>query len=678
VLGLGLALWSRPAEAQINLNLQEAQISELIKILSQATGKTFVPHDTLLSVKVTIVTPGPVSLDEAYKIFLAVLRIHQFTTVEEGNLVKIVPIADVKTEATRTYVEPSGQRLTGDAFVTQVVFLKFASADTLSNVLRPLVSVNGLILSEPSANAIVLTDTGDNVRRFLRLLESLDVEGARRQLEVYFLKYANAETLGRSLGSVLEHETRTEGGGANVLTPGGVQGLPSAGGAPAAPPSIVSDERTNALVAFGTPEQLVILASLVAKLDVPGTVERSTLHVYRLKHADAKDLSEILTAQVKDVNPSGDSNTSHVATMDRTALQQTSAPAAAPPSGPGPTQVVGQFEGKVTVTPDVSSNSLVIAAIPEDYRILQNVIEQLDERRTQVFVEALILEATAGAAQKIGVELRFPTDPNSSNVQPIGGTTFPVGNDPSAIGQVTQNPFSPPGGLVVGAVDGTISFNGRDFVNLAGLAQAVQSDNLINVLSAPHTTTLDNKEAEIIVGESRPFLRSQQSTDIGTVVNSFDFKDVGITLKFTPHLGVGGTVRLDLSVEITNFVSEAQNNVGAVTTTKRSVTTSVLVDSGQMAVIGGLMQDQETNAAARVPCLGSLPLAGWLFKSTSRDHRKTNLLIFVQPRILEDRQSLEELRQKKQQEFDEIKPKERTLSEDVKDILKQMETKPPK
>jgi general secretion pathway protein D len=347
-------------------------------------------------------------------------------------------------------------------------------------------------------------------------------------------------------------------------------------------------------------------------------------------------------------------------------------------AGPSPTLVVGQFESKVTVTPDPSSNSLVVGAIPEDYRVLESVINQLDERRTQVFVEALILEASTGAAQKIGVELRFPTDPNGSNVQPIGGTTFPVGSDPSVIGGLTQNPFNPPGGLVVGAVDGTIEFNGVQFVNLAGLAQAVQSDNSFNVLSAPHTTTLDNKEAEIVVGENRPFLRSQQSTDVGTVVNSFDFKDVGITMKFTPHIGVGGTVRLDLDVEITNFVSEAQNTPGAVTTTKRSVSTSVLVDSGQMAVIGGLMQDQQTNATARVPCLGSLPLAGWLFKATSRDHRKTNLLIFIQPQILLDRESLERLRLQKQQDFDTIKPRERTLKEDLRDILKQLEQKPPK
>jgi len=295
-----------------------------------------------------------------------------------------------------------------------------------------------------------------------------------------------------------------------------------------------------------------------------------------------------------------------------------------------------------------------------------------------VFVEALILEATTGATQKIGVELRFPTDPNSPDVQPIGGTTFPVGNDPSAIGSVTTNPLNPPSGLVVGAVDGTITFGGRDFANLGGLAQALQSDNAFNVLSAPHSTTLDNKEAEIIVGESRPFLRSQQSTDVGTLVSTFDFKDIGIKLRFTPHIGVGGTVRLDLYVEITNFVSEAQGAVGAVTTTKRSVSNAVLVDSGQMAVIGGLMQDQQTNATARVPCIGSLPLLGWLFKSTLRDHRKTNLLIFIQPKILVDQDSLEQLRDTKQHEYDTIKPRERSLKEDLQDLLKQLEQRPPK
>jgi general secretion pathway protein D len=587
-----------------------------------------------------------------------------------------VPITDVKSEATRTYLEDGAQRVAGDAFVTQVVFLEYASADALANVLRPLVSVNGLILAEPGSNSIVMTDTADNVRRFLRLLKSLDVEGARRQMEVFFLKHANAETLARSLASALERETRSDAGSA-VLQPGVVPGGGLDGGSPAPPPSLVPDARTNALIAFGTAEQLALISALIAKLDVPGTVERSTLHVYPLKHADAKDLAEILTAQVKG---SGEAEPISEARPEarREGMPAAGRTAAGQAAPAGPTQVIGQFESKVTVTADIASNALVIAAIPEDYRILEAVIEKLDQRRTQVFVEALILEATAGAAQKIGVELRFPTDPNSTSLEPFGGTSFPVGNDPSVIGQVATSPFTPPGGLVVGAFDGTIVFNGQEFFNLAGLAQAVQADNTFNILSAPHTTTLDNKEAEILVGENRPILRSQQSTDVGTLVSTFDFKDIGIKLRFTPHIGVGGTVRLDLAVEITNFVSEAQGAVGAVTTTKRSVSTSVLVDSGQMAVIGGLMQDQTMNATSRVPCLGSLPLAGWLFKATSKDHRKTNLLIFIQPRILEDQAGLEEVRRLKQQEFDTIKPKQRTLGEDLRDILKQLEARPPK
>ena len=665
-------LGSTPVYAQINLNLQDAQVSELIKILSAATGKTFIPHPGLASLKVNIVTPGEVSLDKAYRIFQAYLRLQGFTTVEDGEVVKIVPLTDVKAEATRVFIQGQQGRAAGDDFVTQVIFLRYAKADELANALRPMVSISGLIISEPSSNSILITDTGDNVRRFLRIVQALDVEGSRRQVEVFALRYANAEVLAETLAPILEKETRPEGVSYAPATPQGPGGAISAGGAPTPPLAIVPEPRTNTLVAFGTGEQIGLLATLISKLDLPGTIERTTLHVYRLKHANAKELAEILTAQVRESEPLDSEERDY--RPEELVNGVAPAPATAPASVP--TTVVGQFESKVTVTADPSTNSLVIAAIPEDYRVLENVIDQLDERRTEVFVEALILEATTGAAQKIGVELRFPLDPNDMSLQPIGGTTFPVGTDPSVIGQTGQSPLTPPGGLIVGAIEGTIEFNGREFLNLAGLVRALQSDSNFNVLSTPHTTTLDNQEAEVIVGQERPFLRSQQSTDVGTLVSTFDFKDIGIKLRVTPHVGVAETVRLDLYVEITNFLAEAQNTVGAVTTTKRSVRTSVLVDSGQMAVIGGLMQDQQNNATARVPCLGSLPLAGWLFKSSSQDRNKTNLLIFIQPRILDSKEDLEELRKAKSDEYENVKPREKSLGEDIKDIFEQLEQRP--
>ncbi len=651
-----LAVCALEALAGINFNMQDAEILGLIRILSEQTGKTFVPDEKLASVKVTVVSSREVGQAEAMRIFEAILRLNGFAMVEQGNMVKIVSARDAKSEGMPTLVARESRRR-GDSFVTQVIFLRYAAAESLVNILRPLVSVNGHVVAENGSNAIILTDGGANVRRFLGLVEALDVEGAQRQVRVFSLRHSGAESLARILSTLLDQQSMGRSGRRLSGSKGGVALSLGAGGVKVI---IVPDPRTNVLLASGTAEQLGLVERLLGELDVKETIERTSLHVYTLKNANAEALAKILTAHVKSALRPGPQSGSK-----------------AREGKPKSAVVVGQFESKVTVTADPATNSLVIGATPEDYRVVRDVVERLDVRRRQVFVQALMLEASASATQKLGVELRFTGDPADPGLAPIGGTTFPVGSDPSVVGQVIQNPLSPPGGLVVGAVDGTISFNGVEFLNIAGLARALQSDSGFNVLSMPHTTTLDNEESEIVVGEERPFLRSQQSTDVGTLVSNYDFKDIGIKLKFTPHISVGGTVRLELSVEITNFVAEAQGTVGAVTTTKRSVSTSILVETGQMAVIGGLMQEQLDRASSRVPCLGSVPVVGWLFKSSSKSRRKTNLLIFIEPRILPDRQSLEELRREKQKEFDDSKPQPKGIGKEIKGIIQQLEVRPP-
>jgi general secretion pathway protein D len=660
VLLLAVLVWVEPARSQINLNLQDADVLELVRIMSEATGRTFVPHEGLAGARVTIVSPGALSLAEAYRTFQTILRLRGFAAVEENGVVKIVPLQDVRTEAIPTTIEAAPAGVPSGAFVTHVEFLQHASAEELANLLRPLLSpTGGLIVADPSSNALLLVDTGDNVRRLLRIVTAIDVAGRERRMEIFFLQYASAREIAETLTSILTASDPRQV--SSSVSPGGLLPAGPAGGPPA-PPAVVADERTNSVLVYGTADQIALAATMIASLDRPATVERAMLHVYRVRHANAQHLAEVLGAQVRAAAEAG---------------SEAPAPSAAGAANAATTQVIGQFESRVTIAADPATNSLVVAATPEDYRVLRAVVEQLDERRAQVLVEALILEATTSASRRLGVELRFPLDPDRDGLQPIGGTTLPVGTDPSVIGSVTQNPLSPPGGLVVGAVEGFIEINGIEILNIAGLVRALQSDNSFNILSTPHTMTLDNQEAEIVVGEERPFLRSQQSTDVGTLVSTFDFREIGIKLRVTPRISVDGTVQMDLYVEITNFVSEAQGTVGAVTTTKRAVTTAVVVDSGQMAVIGGLMQDQQDRAASRVPCLGSIPVAGWLFKSTARDARKTNLLIFIQPRILLDREGIEQLRREKSAAFEEAKPREQTVGGEAREIIDQLETRPP-
>ncbi|GIX49503.1 MAG: hypothetical protein KatS3mg131_3714 [Candidatus Tectimicrobiota bacterium] len=372
---------------------------------------------------------------------------------------------------------------------------------------------------------------------------------------------------------------------------------------------------------------------LIAKLDIPTPEGRGQVHVYYLAHANAEELAKVLTAQAADI---ARAVAAEEAQRGRQPPQRQPTPGGTTPMG-------------ITITADKPTNSLVITAPPEAYAVLKDIIAKLDIRRSQVLVETLIAEVTFDKAKALGVEWRVIDEPNG--VQVFGSSTG--SRETGVLNTLTTNPFAAPSGLLIGALRQSITIGGQEVFNIPAILRAFQSDADVNILATPNLITTDNEEAEIIIGEERPFLRTAQDTPSGGVVSTvrtFEFRDVGITLRITPQISQGRTVRLNLFQEITNFVAEAET--GAVTTTKRSAKTTVIVDDGQTIVIGGLIQENRNETQTQVPCLGNLPLFGWAFKQTAAQRRKTNLLIFLTPHIITSPEDVRRITEHKRQQSD--------------------------
>lgn len=611
----------------IHLNFRDADILQIVNLMSELTGKNFLVDEKVRG-KVTIVAPKPVSLEEAYQVFLSILEIQGFTIVSQGPIIKIVPSREVKERPLPTATDSQlPLSSTSDEFVTQLIPLQFADANDIRGLLTPLVSKQSSVLAYTPTNTLILTDVSSNISRLLKIIRALDVEAPAAILKVIILQHASADQLATALQSALEGLEQLGSTNGAEPTParrprrsGRRTRQPATSQRTAKRPRIIPDSRTNSLVVIATHDAMAVAEELIAKLDVPTPEGRGQIHVYYLAHANAEELAKVLTAQAAEI-------------VRTTATQEAQRPGAQPAARrpPAARSTTGTTPTGITITADKPTNSLVITAPPEAYAVLKEIIEKLDIRRSQVLVESLIAEVTLDKANALGVEWRVIDDPNG--VQVFGSST---GTDQTGtLDALTSNPLTPTPGFLVGALRNSITIGGREIFNIPVLLRAFQGDSDVNVLATPNLLTTDNEEAEIIIGEERPFLRSAQDTPSGGVVSTvrtFEFRDTGITLRITPQISQGRTVRLNLFQEITNFVDESET--GAVTTTKRSAKTTVIVDDGQTIVIGGLIQEINNEANSRVPCLGNVPLFGWAFKQTSNRKRKTNLLIFITPRII--------------------------------------------
>ncbi|MEE9257550.1 MAG: type II secretion system secretin GspD [bacterium] len=650
----------------VSLDFDNADIRVVIKQISELTGRNFLVDEKVRG-NVTIITPTKIRIRDIYEVFLSLLHIYGFTAIPSGKVIKILPLREVSRAGVPT-VSPSDTRLFSDSdrIVTTFIQLEHADSASLATLLKPLAAREGNLFAYPTANALIITDTAANVRRLTSIINAMDIPSAASDVVVVKLKFAQA----KEISGILKELIQDTGDSPQGQRP---TARPRRGRAPRAAPvqftpkkeiKVIPDDRINALIFVAPPSEIVRLKSLVKKLDVPPPPERKRIHVYRLKNALAEELAAVLTQQIEKSDSASGGAPSSRRGLDGTGRRGEPTPPARP-RRPVPSRADAGGGARllidVAITPDKATNSLIVRASPEDYQSLIEIIEKLDVRRAQVLVEALFAEMTMDKAQEIGIEWRLFSVPDASGkAREIGGTNLPIGSaGQGIINQFAAAPFAGPTGLVLGAAKGLITFGDQTFFDLRGLIRAFQADSDINILSTPQILTTDNEEAEIVVGENRPFVtRSQTTAEGGSTIQNFEFRDIGVKLRITPHISPNRTVSLKLFQEILNFVEESQ--VGAVVTTKRQATTTVTVEDGQTVVIGGLIRDDKTVIETKVPFLGDIPLIGLLFRSERKTKVKTNLMIFITPHIVttpEEHQRLTELKRGESKKLFKSKPR---------------------
>ena len=599
------------ADETVSLSFVNADIPSVVKTIGAHTGKTFI-IDPRVTGTMNIISQTPVSKEIAYQILLSALRVSGFAAIEERGVVKIVPETDGKTSG--ALVDRSTQ-VAGDRIITQVFTLQNESASQLAQVLRPLVAPNNFIGAYPGSNVLVIADYASNVNRIAKIIASIDVP-AGAEMQVIKLQYASAVDVVNLIKSLMP-ETN-----ANPANPGAPAKI-----------SLAVEPRTNSLLVRADTQQLVArIKTLIAGLDIP-TAAGGNIHVVYLRNAEAVKVAETLRGLL-----AGSSG----ATASAPA---TSTPAAA---GTAPNTSTGAASSAVSssIQAYASTNSLVIVAPDHVYNSLRTVIDKLDARRAQVYVEALVVEVSASVASEMGIQWQDLSGLNRNGAQVIGGTNF-GGAGTNIIG-AAGNISAVNAGLNLGIVRGRINIPGvGEVLNLGALARALEADQKGNVLSTPNILTLDNEEGKITVGQTVPFLTgsfTQTTTGATNPFQTVERKDVGLTLKVTPQVAEGGTVKLKAFLEVSSVVptTTAVKSVDLITN-KRSIENTVLVDDGQIVVIGGLISDDSKNNESKVPLLGDIPFLGNLFKYQTKNRDKTNLMVFLRPTVLRDGKAANQL-----------------------------------
>ncbi|CAG0963325.1 Putative secretin GspD [Geobacteraceae bacterium] len=574
------------------LNFSDVDIATMVKFISDLTGKNFV-MDERVKGKISVYSPSKLSSDEAFSVFTSVLELKGFTVVPAGKVYKIIPTAQAKQSGMRLFTEKDRVPVS-DAYVARIIPLERISAQDAVTFLQPIVSKDGYIAAFGSNNMLMVVDSALNIQKLTSILAKIDSSQKREGTETIFLKNASAENVAGVIREWL-------GGKGKPAGQAGQQAMSSAG------VLVIPDNRLNALVVSGSDRDKEDIRKLIALVDVVPPTTSSKINVYYLENADATEVGKVLDSIIKGVPSPG---------------QPGGTAAAAPTQSP--------FEGsKISVTPDKATNSLVIMASPADYQNLLQVIQKLDKRRRQVFVQAVIAEVAIDRLSQLGLEATLSGGGITGNTGAAG--IF----DPFSIAAGS----TPQSQLLFTVLKG---FATGTNVQVGGVLKAMFDDGSINVLSTPTILTSDNKEAEIFVGENVPFLTQTNLTTGGVSQQSVERKDTGITLRITPQISEGEFVKLDIYQEISD-VKQDKGQATDLVTRKRSAKTAVVVKDMETVVIGGLIQDRDLDNIRKVPLLGDIPLLGWLFKSKTTQRQKINLMIVLTPRIIRGAQEMTEV-----------------------------------
>ena len=617
-----------------------ADIESVIKAVGEYANLTFI-IDPRVKGTINLVSERKLSKGQALDLLASVLRLNGYAMVLNDGYAKVLPEADAKLQLGSPQ---TAGKLRGDQLATQIFRLNYESASNLVPVLRPLISPNNTINANPGNNTLVITDYAENLRRLERIISSLDTPAAA-DIDVVPVRFAIASDIAALAGKLLD------AGNSNPIVNATAN---AAGNTDGGRISLLADARTNSvLIRAPSIARANLARALIAKLDQP-TTQPGNVHVVYLRNADASKLAKTLRAVV-----SGDSSAipdaaSSLASNDPSSSGIGSSPAGSDGSSSingsslgasklntqnnsnyGGVPASASDSGAGFIQADRSTNSLIITASEPVYRNLRAVIDQLDMRRAQVYIESLIVEVSANVATELGVQWAGATGNSGSSVRLGAGTGFSSGGD-NLINQLasfstTGRPAGLPGN---GLTLGVFNQNG-----LGVLLRALQTDTDTNVLSVPNLITLDNEEARIIVGQNVPFLTGQYATNSAGSTGVAPFqtverKDIGVSLKVRPQISDGGTIKLDIYQEVSSIADKT--NPSGIITNKRSIESSVLVDDGQIIVLGGLIGDDVSDTNEKVPLLGDLPLVGNLFKYRTHTRNKTNLMVFLRPVVIRD------------------------------------------
>ena len=610
----------------ITLNFVNAEIDAVARTMATITGRNVVV-DPRVKGLMTLTTERAVTPSVAYNQFLATLRLQGFTVVESGGLDKVIPEADAKLQSATVTVGTAATSSVGNQIVTQIFRLNYESANNLVAILRPLISPNNTINVNPGNNSLVITDYADNLRRLGRIISAMDISNAT-DVEIIPLKHAIASDLAPLILRLIDAPSGAAGG------------VPGQAADSSFKTTLLAESRSNTLILrAANPARAALVKSLVEKLDRTGDTAANgaagNIYVVYLKNAEAIKLAVTLRAAV-----SGEANR---ATSSATAT----APTLAAVTAPAANQPLAQSAQPSTggqIQADPSTNSLIITASEPQYRQLRAVIDRLDVRRAQVYVESLIAEVNADKAAEFGIQWQGPLGQNGDSAIGLLGTNFRIGGQNIISLAAGAGSVAPSTGLNLGVVNRTTGAGGNGIYVLGFLARFLQANGDGNILSTPNLLTLDNEEAKIVIGQNVPFITGQftNAGGNGNTVNPFqtiERKDVGITLKVKPQISENGTVRLTISQEVSTVQASTLNAASGPTTNKRSIDTNVLVQDGSIVVLGGLLSDEYAGSVEKVPGLGDLPLFGNLFKSESRSRKKTNLMVFLRPVVVRDASS---------------------------------------
>ena len=595
-------------EGTFTLNLKNADIHSLIQTVSRQSGRNFVV-DPRVKARVTVISSTPLNSDELYETFLSVLQVHGYAAVPSGDLIKIVPDVNAKQGPVPAYSDANNN---SDQLVTQVIKVENVPAAQLVPILRPLVPQQGHLAAYASTNTLIVTDRASNIHRLIDIIKGID-RPDNDEVELVRLGHASASEIIRIMQSLQSRGGQIDG------TPGSVR--------------FAADERTNSILLSGDPAARTRMRGIIMNLDTPVESGGNTRVVY-LRYANAADLLAILTGvsagQAK-IGTSGDDSEGAAggATAAAPTVDANGAPTPQVPTASLIRRATQDDDRpNVDIQADEDTNALIITAPPDEMRSILAVVEQLDIRRAQVLVEAIIAELSTDNSSELGVN--FAVDGSGDN-RPAAYTNL-GGATQALVGTIASGGASLSQGLSL-----ALGRFGSDGVNFGFLLSAIASDSNNNILSTPTLVTMDNQEAEIVVGQNVPFVTGQQlSSSNDNPFQTIERQDIGISLKVKPQINEGDNIKMEIEQEVSDVSATAVTGATDITTNKRSIKTTVLVEDGQTLVLGGLIDDQVGDTRSKVPFLGDVPLLGSLFRYRTNKKTKRNLMVFLHPTILRD------------------------------------------